>query len=430
MSSNHRDAVVVLGALFGARYPNLAPAASRRDMVVLGIDASTPGKRRFDDARQANPDHPLADIAELAWIAPDRHEEVLEQVIAWQADHRIRAVLVFGEDFVGAAGVVADYLGLPSPGLRASRVCRDKLLQRRYLARWSPRSRLLTAGDRRRAADEWDTFPAVLKPTGREASSGVLRVQDSEQLVAALEDYEPDEALLVEELVAGHEVSVEALTQDGRVLFASVTGKRTTEAGGQFFVEMGHTAPDPELDDATREAVLATNRAVLERLAFRDGISHGEYRITADGRVYLMEIAARAAGDSIITLYHLATGEPMEEAMLAVALGEPAAYPAPRRYARQVYLRHTPGVLRGVHVNGLGAAVTWLPEHWMWPEVEPTDDPSAVHMVVIGRSRGDELREIRQSGDRSLMYVIDAATPAHLDALEARCERSISLEVA
>jgi biotin carboxylase len=429
MSSSPRDAIVVLGAMFGARYPELAPAAGRRGLVVLGIDASSPGKRRFDEARRANADHPLAAIAELAWIAGDRHEEVLEQVIRWQADHRIRGVLAFGEDFVGAAAVVTDYLGLPSPGLRASRVCRDKLLQRRYLAQWSPQSRLLARGDRRRGAEEWSTFPAVLKPTGREASSGVQRVEGRAQLLAALDHYEQTEALLVEELVHGHEVSVEALSQDGRVIFASVTGKRTTEASGQFFVEMGHTAPDPELDDATRAAVLATNRAVLERLAFSDGISHAEYRITADGRVYLMEIAARAAGDSILTLYHLATGEPMEEAMLAVALGEPAAYPAPRRFARQVYLQHTPGVLRDVQVDGLGAEVTWLPERWMWPAVQPTDQAGAIHMVVVGRSRGDELSEIRQSGDRSLMYVIDAATPAHLDAVEARCERAISLEV-
>jgi biotin carboxylase len=429
MSSSPRDAVVVLGALFGARYPELVPAAGRRGLVVLGIDASTPGKRRFDEARRTHADHPLAGIAELAWIAGDRHEEVLEQVIRWQSGHRIRAVLAFGEDFVGAAAVVADYLGLPSPGLRASRVCRDKLLQRRYLAQWSPSSRLLAPGDHRGCAEEWSTFPAVLKPTGREASSGVRRVEDRVQLVAALDDYEESEPLLIEELVAGHEVSVEALTQDGRVIFASVTGKRTTEASGRFFVEMGHTAPDPQLDDATRAAVLGANRAVLERLAFRDGISHAEFRITGDGRVYLMEIAARAAGDSILALYHLVTGEPMEEAMLAVALGEPAVYPDPRRYARQVYLHHTPGVLRGVEVDGLGAEVTWLPERWMWPAVRPTDETSAIHMVVVGRSRGDELSEIQQSGDRSLMYVIDAATPAQLDALEARCERAISLEV-
>ena len=164
-------------------------------------------------------------------------------------------------------------------------------------------------------------------------------------------------------------------------------------------------------------------------MQFASGISHAEFRITADGEVCLMEIAARAAGDSIVTLYHLATGTPMEEAMLAVALGEPASYPQPRRFARQVYLRHEPGVLRGVRVDGLAAQVTWLPDRWMWPPVTPASGDGALHMVVSGRAAGAELDEIRQSGDRSLMYVIDAPTIAALDALEARCDAAISLDI-
>jgi hypothetical protein len=421
------DAIVVLGALFGARYPNLVPAAHSRGLTVLGIDAPTPGKQRFDRARHEHPDHPLAGIAELAWLPGSQHEQILEQVIRWSTGHRIRGILAFGEDYVQAGGLVADYLGLPSPGLRATRVCRDKLLQRRYLAEWSPPSTLV--GPSRTV--EWTLFPAVLKPTGREASSGVQRVADSDRLAAALDGYQPDEALLLEQLVVGHEVSVESLVQGGSIRFAEITGKRTNEKGGTFFVELGHTAPDPTLDPAIRSAVLDTNRSVLERLAFADGTAHAEYRITPDGRVYLMEIAARAAGDSIVTLYHLATGEPMEEAMLAIALGEPARYPRPRRIARQVYVEHRPGVLRDVRVDGLDAELTWLPDRWMWPPVKPCgeDEDASVHMVVAGRARGDELVEIRQSADRSVMYLIDAATAAELDALEERCDKAISLDV-
>ena len=53
----------------------------------------------------------------------------------------------------------------------------------------------------------------------------------------------------------------------------------------------------------------------------------------------------------------------------------------------------------------------------------------ALHMVVSGRAAGAELDEIRQSGDRSLMYVIDAPTIAALDELEARCDAAISLDI-
>ena len=86
-------------------------------------------------------------------------------------------------------------------------------------------------------------------------------------------------------------------------------------------------------------------------------------------------------------------------------------------------------MLRGVRVDGLPAQVTWLPDRWMWPPVTPVSGDGALHMVVSGRAAGAELDEIRQSGDRSLMYVIDAPTIAALDELEARCDAAISLEI-
>jgi hypothetical protein len=436
---DHRtEAVVLFGALFGTRYPHVVPDAIARGLTVLGIDDRSPGKERIDAARRSVPDHPLAGLAELVWLGPDRHEKLLEQVVAWGERYRIRAVLAFGEEYVEPAAIVADYLGVPSPGLRAARVCRNKLLQRRYLAGFSPLSRLLTADER--AAGEpgrtgpeqiaWDTYPAVVKPVGRQASSGVRRVSGPAELVAALSEYEPGEPVLVEQLAEGHEISVEALVQNGAVLFSSPTGKRTNEGGGDFFVEMGHTVPDPELDPELTARVLEVNRQVLRRLDFRDGIAHAEYRVGAHGVPVLMEIAARAAGDSILTLYHLVTGSPLETALLSVALGEPTTYPPVRRYARQVYLPHRAGALHDVTADGLDASVTWLDERWMWPPVQPgaADAPARVQMVVAGRPAGTVLHEIRQSGDRSTMYVIDAPTVAALDALEARCTAAITVD--
>lgn len=422
------DAVVVLGVMFAGRYPRLFPAAAARRLRVLGVDGPSPFKQRVDAARRSDPTHPLASVAELAWIPGDQHEEVIEQVLTWSRQHRIRGVLAFGEDFVEVAGLVCDLLDLPGPGLRASRVCRNKHLQRRYLARWSPQSRLIGA-DRDIA---WDTFPAVLKPVGREASSGVQRIDDPVALSEALTAYEPGEELLIEELVDGHEVSVESLVQQGRVIFASVTGKLTNESGSSFFVEMGHTVPDPALDEQARAAVLTANAEILTRLSFGDGIAHAEYRIRADGSVVLMELAARAPGDSILTLYQLACGTPMEPALLDIATGHPAGYPAPSRYARQVYLPHPTGVLRDVTADGLGVPVTWLAARWAWPEVpDPVDgaEPASVRMVVVGRNRGDVLVPIRQSGDRLLMYILDAATVPELEELQRRCDLAIDVRV-
>src|SRR6516164_4395482 len=98
-------ALVLLGAMLGARYPDLIPAARARGLAVLGIDASTPRARRFDQARREVPGHPLAALAELEWIGGDQHEEVIQQVLDWHAVYGIRGVLAYGEDYVEVAAL-------------------------------------------------------------------------------------------------------------------------------------------------------------------------------------------------------------------------------------------------------------------------------------------------------------------------------------
>lgn len=422
-----QEAIVVLGLFVSIRHPRLLPAVRERGMVVLGIDEDSPAGRNYDEARRNDPTHPLSGTAELAWVDGADRAAVLDTVTEWSTRYRIRGVLVFGESFVETGAVLTDHLGLPGVGLRAGRICRNKLLQRRYLARWSPRSVLVDHAD---AAAGWSSFPCVLKPLDGQASAGVRRVDSATELTDALAAHEFDAPLLVEEMAAGHEVSVESLVQAGEVRFAEVTGKLTNEDGGSYFVELGHTVPDAELTAAERAAVLAVNTGVLARLSFRDGIAHAEYRVGPDGTVRLMEIAARPAGDSIITLYQLATGAPMEDAMLAIALGEPFSYPKATRWARQKYLEHEPGVVAGVTADGVGTPVTWLRERWAFPEVATSADGSAgVRMIVMGRAKGDRLNEIRSSADRSAMYVIDAPTTRDLAALTAACDAAIRVDL-
>ena len=131
-------------------------------------------------------------------------------------------------------------------------------------------------------------------------------------------------------------------------MFASATTKET-QANGRTFVELSHSVPEPRPELC--ELLLAANAELLARLRFADGIAHSEWRITDDGRAVLMEIAGRTPGDGLMALYHLAAGTPLEVEILNVALGVEASYPAPRRYARQVYLEHEPGVLDDVTVN-------------------------------------------------------------------------------
>jgi hypothetical protein len=164
----------------------------------------------------------------------------------------------------------------------------------------------------------------------------------------------------------------------------------------------------------------------------RDGIVHGEFRLAGD-RVVLMEVNARLPGDSIPTLYRLATGASLEAALVQIALGEPASYPAPRRYARQVYLEHPPGVLKNVSVEpALGTQPVWLSDVSLRPEPAAElapDAQAALRLVTVIKQRGDVLAPITDSRDRAVTFVIDAASPADLDACERAVRAGITVEV-
>ncbi len=390
-----RDAIIVCGAAALVWNPGFVQAARDRKLTIIA--AETKAARYADSAVLTQ--HPAV------WAQPDQAAAVMNGAQATSRGLRIRGVCALREEWVQTAAVLADWLGTPGIGLRAATVCRDKALQRAYLSQYSPRSSLDVAS--------WTRFPAVVKPPHGSAGVGVRPVADRAALGAS-------EGMLIEERVDGPEFSVECLVQGGTVVFAEVTAKRTNE----MFVELAHTVP-AALAAADRRTLLETNNAVVRRLAVGDGILHTEYRLIAGGRAVLMEVNARCPGGSIPALYHLATGERLEGAILDVAIGNPVRYPAPVRAARQVYLTHKPGVLDDVRVAG--AAPVWLAAGDELPLLEPggPGDPPRLHTVMVIKPRGSELGDLNDNRDRAVTFVIDAASVDELDTYE----RDLSVEV-
>jgi len=427
--AGRQQALVVCGASELLRNGGFIAAAQSRGLALIGLNETAV---RCLDLRQITR---VADGGGLSvpWemheLAPSDEAGTLAILSECARRYEIRGTLALREDWVRWAALAADFFGLPSIGLRAAQVCRDKLLQRLYLARWSPRYQVIMPGSH--DAPPAISLPAVLKPTCRSGSSGVRLIKDEVALRAQLAQYQPDEVALLEESVTGPEYSVETLVQDGQQIFESITAKRTNEAGSQYFVELAHTVPATSLTDADRHTLIAANHDILQALDVRDGITHAEYRLT-NGRPTLMEINARLPGGSIPTLYRLAVGASLESAIVQIALGEPASYPQPRRYARQVYLDHPCGILKDVHVDDtLAARLWWLSEEGRYPDVPAVAAGSAarVPVVLVGPKRGAQLEAIRASGDRSVMFIADAPTGETLDEVEHAARSAITIEV-
>lgn len=402
-----------------------------RDLKVLVM---TPADfQRYAEAHRDDLAHPASAIEEVAFVDGSVASEgsflpgVIEHAGRWRELYDVVGIYAVGETLVEPTGLVADYFDLPFPGLRASRACRSKYLQRWYMPDLSPASVLIPPGTRESVDYGSVRFPAVVKPTTRHGSQGVCTVNDRAELAAQLDDYPAQETILVEQKITGQEYSIESLTQDGKTLFASVTRKETTDVSSQYFVEMAHTVPAPR-DDAW-DAVQRANTAMLDRLSVENGLTHAEFRLDERGEARLIEVAARTPGDGIMVLYQLATGRPMESEILRIALGEPADYPAARRYARQVYVGHRPGTLVDVEVDWPGVEAQWVDDGNPYPDIPalPADHPPALRALLVYEARGTELGPICSSDDRAVSFFIDAPTIAELDEIEERVRRAVTI---
>ncbi|MFJ3905052.1 acetyl-CoA carboxylase biotin carboxylase subunit family protein [Streptomyces sp. NPDC090025] len=411
--SDRTPAVVVMSDLAAlGRQHRLITDIAERGLVPLVIVGPVTDLARLQ-THIDDPDHPLSRIAAVRQLPGPAIDGLLASVRDWLDDYDVRGVICSGEVFVDPAAFLCEALGLPGTGTWAGRVCRDKVMQRVVLREYGPASRAFAPQNRESAAAE--VYPSVVKPAGRMFSSGVVRVDDDEELRAALTQYEPDETILVEELVVGPEFSVEALVHNGELLWSGVTAKLTNEGDSRFFTEIGHTSP-AKLPAAHTEALVEANAAILKALRFGSGITHAEFRLQQDGRPVLMEIAARLPGDAITMLWHLATGKPIEPAIVDLALGVRPDYPVPTRRAVQRFVEHSPGRLTDVRYEG--QPVSWIVDDGFWPSVEAVDAtaPARCASVMVSLPRGASLGQLHDSSGRSAYVVVDLPWEADPDS--------------
>ncbi|WP_447085035.1 ATP-grasp domain-containing protein [Burkholderia glumae] len=408
--------IVTTDLIVISRHLALFDEIRARELTPLFVVGPQTTREQLAALRRDDPSHPLAAAAHLIHADDYTLDTLLRHVQGYLRDYTICGVLNVGELFVQEAAVLAECLGLPGVGAFAGRVCRNKLLQRIAAPALTPRWEIIDLASRT-AASAWDHYPAVVKPTRRMSSSGVVRVDDDVALLSALDQYEADETVLVEELITGPELSVETLVHGGEIVWAGITAKTTNETTSRFFTEIAHTSPADTLSPELERVLLDANAQLLAALRFQSGMSHAEFRLQ-EGRAVLMEIAARPPGDAITRLWQMACGSALEPALLDLALGKrPHFEPASRR-ARQVYLEHPYGTLDTVEADQAdGLPIDWIAGTWRWPDYKPAAVNASARCcgVIVTREPGAILGPQTDSGERSASIVVDAPLTADIN---------------
>ena len=385
--------ILVLGA--GPAQLGLLEAARARGLHVVAAD-------RDPEA----PGFALADERELVSIEDE------EAVARLAASLRPDGLIAPGTDFpVGVAARVAHRLGIPHPLDPATAHAATSKERQRVLfaAAGVPQPRFhacATLAEAEGAAREVG-YPCIVKPPDRQGQRGLSVVADAAVLGRAFEEAlqaARGDHVLVEELVIGPEVTVNAFTVEGRFHALTVTHRVVADPPA-FGVALAHVWPCglPEED------IVDAACAAAEAVGVRNGPTYTQV-LAGPAGPRVVELAARLGGGHDPELCEAALGVDLNGLALSAALGEPVA---------DERLQPRPEVG--------GACVRFLvPPVGTLERVEGVDEAEAVEAVRwvrIYRAPGAELRELHRGADRAGAALAVGSTP---EEARARAEAALA----
>jgi biotin carboxylase len=382
--------LLVLGA--GPAQLGVLAAARRRELTVVAADRdpSAPGFRYAD--RRA-----IVSIEDEPAIDRLARAEEVDGVIAPGTDHA-----------VALAARVAAKLGLAHPvAPEAAMLAVSRQKQRERLAASGiPQPRSIACrslADVMKAAEELG-YPVVIDAPDRAGERGVGLARNRKAVAEAAADAlgeSNDEYCLVEELVGGRIVTVNAFSLGGRFVPLTVTDREQAPRPA-FGVSLAHLWPaelEPEEVGAAVETAARAARAL--------GVEHGPTTaqvLLGDEGPLLAKLSARVGGGHDAELCRAALGVDLNDLAVAAALGEDVQ-------AQQL-----------VAVAGVGGACVrfLVAPPGALREVRGVEEAFAVdgvRGVRVYRKPGHVFRPLRRASDRAGAILATGDTPEQ--ALEA-----------
>jgi biotin carboxylase len=388
-------------------------AATGRRLLVLGAGPAQLGllgaareQGLFVIALDRDPTAPGFRYADRRAIISTEDEHGIERLASAE---RVEGIIAPGIDWpVGIAARVAERLGLPHPI--------DAAVANRAVSKQKQREAL---ADAKVPQPSWHIVsepedglpvPSVVKAPDRQGQKGLTLVRSQDELPAAISralEESRSGVAIIEELVDGPEVTVNAFSLRGEFHPLTVTDRLTAQPPA-FGVALAHVWParsarprsgQGEGVRGNREVPLGTNEpsvpreaakvaeAAVSALGIDNGPSYTQLRIGPDGP-QVIEVAARLGGGHDAELAKLALGVDLNGLALQAALGESiwsaALHPAPQ-------------------VGG--AVVRFLvPPEGVLEEVEGAEEARAaegVQDVRIYREAGHVFGPFRRGADRA-----------------------------
>lgn len=249
--------------------------------------------------------------------------------LEYAQQEKIDGVLTAATDFgVLSAAYVAREMGLPGLNYKVAQIIKNKYLVHKCLYEQH-------VDDREQAYevnDETDidklamklTYPVMVKPCDGSGSRGASRVDNSKELLKACM-YAMNGSIthraVIETFIEGQEFGAESIVVDGQIYVLAIMKKWMTKP--PYYAELGHAIPSGLTIEVETKAKACVEKAI-SALGVNFGSVNMDLLISADGKVYIIDIGARMGGNMIgPCIIPYGTGIDYVGAMIQNAVGDP-----------------------------------------------------------------------------------------------------------
>lgn len=255
-----------------------------------------------------------------------------EAVLKVAREKQIDGIMSFGVDpGVVSASYVQNQMGVPSFGpFESVEILQNKDKFRAFLTEHGfnvPKAKGYTnAADAMVDASIWD-YPIIVKPTDAAGSKGVTRVDNAEQLKAAV-DYAFDKSIsghiIIEDFIekAGCSSDTDSMSVDGKLVFTSFCTQRFDLNASNPYTPAAYSWPSTFT--AEQEDYLTSEiQRLITLLGLKTVVYNIETRIGTNGKPYIMELTPRGGGNRLCEMLRYATGVDMITAITRAMVGDP-----------------------------------------------------------------------------------------------------------
>ena len=371
-----------------------------------------------DYCHQLAPQWGLTPIMSVHFDMPEPAAKIIRQALA----HKPEAVLAVDDHGLELAALLNEGLGLRGNKPHVVRRLRDKLAFRELLCAHGyncPDFHHLQDDAEPSALISRLHFPVVVKARRLSASRGVIRADNSQQYLQAVERVrtiqkkaDRDAAALgqvIESFIPGMEYALEGILENGRLKILALFDK-PDPLNGPYFEETLYVTPS-RLPQKIQDEIAHTVQRACRHAGLTTGPVHTEMRLNSDG-VWLLEIAARSIGGLCGRVLRHSLGMSIEELILRQALGEPLPALSP---GKSVAVMMIPiparGIYRGVRNLNLASKLPGITDIQITADIghiiiPPPEGASYLGFIFASAVNPDEAETVIRSAHRCLQFDI------------------------